>query len=108
MSNPTHKETGWPAVCNVVSSTAGNGTLIGGIAGKRAVLVGISVKGNDADWSLEDEVTLREGDQAGTILCHLNQYTLGVFPGRIPVTEGQPVFLDGEVACTIWYYYENL
>lgn len=108
MSHPTFKESGWPSICEVVSSTAGNGTLVGGVAGKRIVLVGVSVKGDDAEPSLEDEVTLRENDQVGNILVHLNQYTLGQFPGRIVVPEGSDVYLEGEVACTLWYYYEEL
>jgi hypothetical protein len=106
MNNPGYRETGWPGVCNVVSSTGGNGTLAFAAAGKRVVLVGAHIKGDTGQVSQEDEVTLKVDDSSGTVLVHLNENT-GLFPGRIRLPAGTAVYLDGNVSCTLWYYIET-
>jgi hypothetical protein len=105
MNNPAYRETGWPGICNVVSSTSGNGTLAFATAGQRVVLVGATIKGGITNVQ-EEEVTLRVGDVSGTILVHLNENS-GLFPGRIRLPEGTAVYLDGDVSCTLWYYFET-
>lgn len=102
MNNPSYRDTGWPGICNVVNSTAGNGTLITTVAEHSIVIVGASVKGGLG----QDEVTLKATDASGTILVHLNQNS-GLFPSRIRVPVGEAVYLDGDVSCTLWYYIES-
>jgi hypothetical protein len=103
MNNPSYRDTGWPGVCNVVNSTAGDGTLITTVAGHSIVIVGASIKGEILSGQ---EVTLKATDASGTILVHLNENS-GLFPGRVRVPVGEPVYLDGNVSCTLWYYIET-
>ena len=101
MSISTHKETGWPTVCNVVSSINGDTVLIPSAAGQSVIIVGAIV------LNVHAEVTLRANNSSGTIITYINANS-GLLPGRIVVPEGDDVYLDGPVACTLWYYIETL
>lgn len=93
-------QTGWPAVCSVVYSTAG-GTLISAPgAGKHIHVLGV-ISNN--------LVELRLGNSSGTIIAHIPGDADGLrFPGALDIGEDTALHCASSDDVTVFYYIHNV
>ena len=95
------RDTGWPTISNVVSTQTGNTELLPAPgAGRRYVLLGAVAYG---------ACELREDNGTGTIITVLSQSSSGsMFPTRVNAGDNAAIYLNQNVAMTLWYIVETI
>mgnify|MGYP003132799066 CR=1 FL=1 len=94
---PRYRDTGWPTISNVVSTTQGNMVILPAPGlGKAYVLLGVSCNGT---------IELREDTNVGTLLVNASSTNSGTtFPAPILCGENKAIYLNNTYATSLWYY----